>query len=310
MTNVDATAGSTVNPEWSYANSQAPKGPTNELGKDEFLQLLVAQLKHQDPLNPSSSDEFIATTAQFTVVEKLDELTQQTKNSALVSSLSTAGSLVGREVTANLDGQTLNTVVKRSSIVSGNVMLDTSGGQIRLDQVASVGPLAVSPAASTSASSKPAETEEGDAATDTPQPVEAASPAASSAAVPTAASTGVSADPAAGASKVGGAILDYLESLQPGRNDALAPIQPAVLTRLTSVLKGAGAEGDPEHEERVRSVLEFILTGNDPSTGSDPSTPKPEPTEKDEVATDPEILLHPKDPADAPVIFTDDAATA
>ncbi|MEM7324503.1 MAG: flagellar hook capping FlgD N-terminal domain-containing protein, partial [Actinomycetota bacterium] len=138
---VAAQAGSVVNaPDLSYRPPDgAPTAPTNELGKDEFLQLLVAQLKYQDPLNPTSNEEFISTTAQFTVVEKLEELTKQGESSALVQSLTTASSLVGREVTANLDGALVDAVVDHSRIVGGQVVLDSSAGEIRLDQIVSVG---------------------------------------------------------------------------------------------------------------------------------------------------------------------------
>jgi flagellar basal-body rod modification protein FlgD len=134
---IDAVAGSTVRPEWAVPADRS--GPTNELGKDEFLQLLVAQLKYQDPLEPTSSDQFIATTAQFTVVEKLDELTKQGANSALITSLTTAGNLVGREVTANRDGVPVTAVVERSRIASGQVVLETARGEISLNQIVSIG---------------------------------------------------------------------------------------------------------------------------------------------------------------------------
>ena len=41
------------------------------LGKDEFLKLLVAQMKHQDPLNPMNGQEMAAQFAQFSSVEQL-----------------------------------------------------------------------------------------------------------------------------------------------------------------------------------------------------------------------------------------------
>ena len=53
------------------------------MGKDTFLKLLVAQLKYQNPLEPTDSAAFMAQTAQFTVVEKLDALTKN--NAELLS---------------------------------------------------------------------------------------------------------------------------------------------------------------------------------------------------------------------------------
>jgi flagellar basal-body rod modification protein FlgD len=42
---------------------------SGELGQDSFLKLLVAQMQHQDPLNPQGNEEFIAQLAQFTFLE-------------------------------------------------------------------------------------------------------------------------------------------------------------------------------------------------------------------------------------------------
>ncbi len=47
---------------------------TKELGKDEFMQILVAQLKNQDPLSPMEDTEFIAQMAQFSVLEQIQNL--------------------------------------------------------------------------------------------------------------------------------------------------------------------------------------------------------------------------------------------
>ena len=41
-----------------------------DMGKDQFLQLLTAQLAHQDPMNPVEDKEFIAQLAQFSMVEQ------------------------------------------------------------------------------------------------------------------------------------------------------------------------------------------------------------------------------------------------
>ncbi|MHA5870741.1 flagellar hook assembly protein FlgD, partial [Pseudomonas aeruginosa] len=52
---------------------QSVKGSSN-LGKDEFLKLLVAQLKNQDPMSPQQNGEFIAQLAQFSTVEGVQSL--------------------------------------------------------------------------------------------------------------------------------------------------------------------------------------------------------------------------------------------
>lgn len=126
----------------NFAGSSGSKltdAQSNTLDKDAFLKLLVAQLKYQDPMKPSSSEEFIATTAQFTMVEKLDQLTEQGKSTALVSSLTTASAMVGRTVSAIQAGVPVDAVVLRSKLVSGEVVLDTDKGVVHLNEIVSVG---------------------------------------------------------------------------------------------------------------------------------------------------------------------------
>lgn len=72
--------------------------PNGELGKDAFLKLLVAQLKYQDPSSPVDSSQFMAQTAAFTQVEKLDAMAKDSAaNLALQQGLA-ASALVGRTV--------------------------------------------------------------------------------------------------------------------------------------------------------------------------------------------------------------------
>jgi flagellar basal-body rod modification protein FlgD len=63
----------------------------DELGKDEFLKLLVTQLQYQDPLNPMEDKDFIAQTAQFTALEQMQNL-----NSTTVFSQATG--FIGKDV--------------------------------------------------------------------------------------------------------------------------------------------------------------------------------------------------------------------
>jgi flagellar basal-body rod modification protein FlgD len=77
------------------------------MGKDDFLQLLVAQLRNQDPMSPANPEDFAAQLAQFSTLESMlnmqdaletqSELQQATLNEVASS---TAVNLIGREVVA------------------------------------------------------------------------------------------------------------------------------------------------------------------------------------------------------------------
>jgi len=79
-------------------------GATNQvdpqvMGKDTFLKLLVAQLKYQNPMEPVDSSQFMAQTAQFTMVEKLQAMAAQTDALVAGEAAQRAAGLLGRQVT-------------------------------------------------------------------------------------------------------------------------------------------------------------------------------------------------------------------
>ncbi len=119
----------------------APAAKPDAMGKDAFLKLLVAQLKYQNPLSPADGAEFMAQTAQFTVVEKLDELSKQ--NAELLSSnraLSASG-LIGREVVyAGLDGTDVVATVTGVRFDAGGPVLKTGDTEVSLAGVKEVRP--------------------------------------------------------------------------------------------------------------------------------------------------------------------------
>jgi flagellar basal-body rod modification protein FlgD len=92
------------------ASTTAPTdGATTEtgpqaMGKDMFLKLLVAQLRYQNPMQPVDSSQFMAQTAQFSMVEKLEAMAAQTDALVAGEASQRAAGLLGRQV-SYVDGQ-------------------------------------------------------------------------------------------------------------------------------------------------------------------------------------------------------------
>jgi flagellar basal-body rod modification protein FlgD len=71
----------------------------DQMGKDTFLKLLVAQMRYQDPGSPVDSSQMMSQTATFSQVEKLEQLVAQNASMLVLQESATAGSLVGRSAT-------------------------------------------------------------------------------------------------------------------------------------------------------------------------------------------------------------------
>lgn len=87
--------------------TQQTSSPKTILGKDDFLKMLVTQLRHQDPLNPMDGTEFAAQLAQFSSVEQLANINTNLSESVAVNQLLTqavsntmSAALIGHEVRA------------------------------------------------------------------------------------------------------------------------------------------------------------------------------------------------------------------
>jgi flagellar basal-body rod modification protein FlgD len=124
------------------SDSVSPK--KDALNQNDFLQLLVAQMQNQNPLEPQSNTEMAAQMAQFT------SLQQATAMSASLSMMQ-ANSLIGNTVTLQVDAKTTATgVVQGVVLQSGTPEIVVDGSLYTLSQVTSVAP---TPASQTTASS-------------------------------------------------------------------------------------------------------------------------------------------------------------
>ncbi len=79
-------------------------GTSSSIGKEDFFEMLIAQLQNQDPLNPLEGTDFTAQLAQFSSLEQLYNMTEQMGMLGLYQSSmnnAMAASLVGKEITAS-----------------------------------------------------------------------------------------------------------------------------------------------------------------------------------------------------------------
>lgn len=104
----------------------AVRNKKSALGKDDFLKLLVAQLKNQDPQNPADGTQMAAQLAQFSSVEQLtninDKLASQgTAQTSLISqvAMGAASGNIGRVITAESDLIQLDGSGKETLTVTG-----------------------------------------------------------------------------------------------------------------------------------------------------------------------------------------------
>ena len=109
---------------------------TSSLGKDAFLQLLVTQMKYQDPLNPNTDTEFVAQLATFSQLEQLQNLGQTSTNSQ-------AFNLVGKDVVVKTTNSTGETVFKQGkvdfvNIAKGKVQLSIEDKMYSMDDLCQV----------------------------------------------------------------------------------------------------------------------------------------------------------------------------
>ena len=91
----------------SVAKTSTPAPPPVSggpaLGKNDFLKLLITQLRNQDPLNPLDQNQFLSQTAQFTSLENLQNISSQLAEMKLLSqgqTLAQGASLLGKTATA------------------------------------------------------------------------------------------------------------------------------------------------------------------------------------------------------------------
>lgn len=114
-----------------YRLDQEQTGNSNELGKNEFMELMIAQLKNQNPLEPQNNGEFISQLAQFSSLEEMqslsgsvDDVVSQFRSTQALQ----ASAMVGRTVLAPSDIGVLGAAGE----ISGNIEVPATTSGLRV----------------------------------------------------------------------------------------------------------------------------------------------------------------------------------
>ena len=122
------------------SGTQTERTIKTELGKDDFLKLLIAQLTNQDPMDPLKDKDFIAQMAQFSALEQQTNMAKGIETLTKLS-LSSAVGYVGRTVGyTGEDGSAKAGTVQYVEFKDSKVVLQLADGtSLPLEQVEQVG---------------------------------------------------------------------------------------------------------------------------------------------------------------------------
>ena len=127
---------STVTPTTATGTTTQSRSTTNTsatsslLGKDQFLQLMMAQLKNQNPMSPNSSDptQYVTELAQFTSLEQQTNTAQSTAQSAQANQATQALALLGHTVSyIDPSGNSGTGVVQKVDFTTSGPTLTVNG---------------------------------------------------------------------------------------------------------------------------------------------------------------------------------------
>lgn len=126
------------NSPYTSVLGQKEKGNgASNLDKDAFLNLLVTQLRNQNPLEPMEDKEFIAQMAQFTALEQTQSMNKTMKMNSAYNLTNKYAYATYRDEKSN-ELKEIDGLVEKASIKDGNVYVTIDGKEVLFDDVKEV----------------------------------------------------------------------------------------------------------------------------------------------------------------------------
>lgn len=101
---------------FNKANTVNGRTASQQLGKDDFLKLLITQLSNQDPTNPMEDTQFISQMAQFSSLEQITNMNESFNKMATMINSSQATSTLGKTVEIDIGDTTTQGVVEATTM--------------------------------------------------------------------------------------------------------------------------------------------------------------------------------------------------
>ena len=113
---------------------------SSKISRDDFLKLLIAQMTHQDPLQPMDNEQFISQMAQLQTLEESQTISANTGKLAERQGLLTATAMIGSPISAlDTDGNAVvGGTVERVTSTEDGIRLWVGDHEIKLDDVVEV----------------------------------------------------------------------------------------------------------------------------------------------------------------------------
>jgi flagellar basal-body rod modification protein FlgD len=142
----------------SSAAATTTTGGTKQMGQQDFLKLLLAQMQNQDPMQPMDDTQMMSQMAQFSALEATQQLQATIQQSSNMQTVFGAGALIGKYVEANQsDGTDVVGAVTGVDFTSTNGVVSptlvVNGKDVDYSTIVKVSSTDISPTASTSSTS-------------------------------------------------------------------------------------------------------------------------------------------------------------